>query len=99
MADGRWTMTEGELNAVATGFEVRDTAELPNYKKRRAVDDRDGRAEKRCAFCGSTELETGFGGYGKGFGYRSATCRVCGGITEFVYKDEAGRYFGGEAER
>ena len=29
----------------------------------------------------------------EGFGYKSFKCRTCGGTTDFVYKDEAGRFF------
>lgn len=96
MADGRWVMTEEELNRVACGFDNtdrQDPRELPNFGERRPVDDRDGKAVKKCAFCGSEDIGSGFGGYGKGFGYRSARCRKCGGITDFVYEDTVGKYF------
>ena len=68
MADGRWVMTEIELNNVAGGFDRRDTDSLPNFKQHRAIDNRDGSAEKICAFCGHDKLEAGFYGYGHGFG-------------------------------
>lgn len=45
MADGRWVMTEDELNSTVCGF-----------------------------------------------GYKSSRCKACGGTTDFVYKDEAGKY-------
>ena len=35
-----------------------------------------------------------FGGIGEGFAYRSCKCRCCGGTTDFVYKDDTGKYFG-----
>ena len=44
-------------------------------------------------FCGSDDLQSGFGGCGEGFGYRSFKCRSCGGTTDFVYKDNIGKYF------
>lgn len=47
----------------------------------------------KCAFCGSEDFQTGFGGFGEGFGYKSYKCRSCGGTTDFVYKDEVGKYF------
>ena len=50
----------------------------------------------KCAFCGSRDLQSGFGGCGEGFGYRSCKCKACGGTTDFVYMDEAGKYFGME---
>ncbi|MBQ6314663.1 MAG: hypothetical protein IJI11_03565 [Mogibacterium sp.] len=96
MADGRWVMTEEELNRVACGFDDAkrvDSRSLPNYGKHIPVDNRDGSAEHICAHCGSPDLQEGFGGYGDGYGYRSARCKVCGGTTEFVYKDEVGKYF------
>ena len=89
-------MTEEELNRVACGFDgdkVQDPRKLPNYGKHTKIDNRDGSAVMKCAFCGSDDIATGFGGYGEGFGYRSAKCRICGGITDFVYKDEVGKYF------
>lgn len=94
MADGRWVMTETELNNVAGGFDRRDTDNLPNFKEHRQVDNREGGAALVCAFCGHDKLEAGFGGYGEGFGYHSYLCPECGGSTDFVYKDEVGKYFG-----
>ena len=82
MADGRWSMTEKELNNTATGFRGRDHEKLPNYKKHRKVDNRDGNAPKICAFCGSENLEEGFGGYAPGFQYKGAFCNDCGGSTD-----------------
>ena len=93
MADGRWTMTKTELDSVACGMNAVETVDRPHHGEHRAVDDRDGKAEKACAFCGSGELEGGFGGYGKGFIYRSMRCGKCGGITDFVSKDEVRRFF------
>jgi len=93
MADGRWVMTEAELESVALGFDGNDYKSLPNYGKRAPVDNRDGEAEHVCAFCGSPDLQDGFGGYGEGFGYHASRCRECGGMTEFVYKDEICKYF------
>lgn len=95
MADGKWVMTEDDARRVDLSFSGQDRQELkdlPNYGQRRAVDDRAGDAEMRCSFCGSDDLQSGFGGCGDGFGYRSFKCRVCGGTTDFVYKDENGRY-------
>lgn len=93
MADGRWSMTEKELNRVATGFRGRNHDELPNYKKHRKVDDRNGQAPRVCAFCQSSDLEEGFGGYASGFQYKSAFCNRCGGSTDFVFQDDDGRFF------
>ncbi len=96
MADGKWVMTEEDAKRVDlshSGTGNQHLHELPNYREHRAVDDRDGRAALVCAFCGSADLQTGFGGFGEGFGYRSFICRACGGTTDFVYKDEIGRYF------
>lgn len=93
MADGRWTMTEQELDRVAGGFDLPDTGSLPNHGLRRAVDDRNGQALNACAFCGSDDLTTGLGGYGAGYGYRTVRCRRCGGLTDFVYKDDTHRFF------
>ena len=96
MADGKWVMTEDDARRVDLSFsgsgrlEIRD---LPNYGQRSAVDDRSGNAEKKCAFCGSDDLQSGFGGCGEGFGYRSYKCKRCGGATDFVYKDYIGKCF------
>lgn len=96
MADGKWVMTEEDARRVDLSFSGsgRDLRSLPNYGQHRAVDDRSGRAGKKCAFCGSDDLQAGFGGCGEGFGYRSFKCRVCGGTTDFVYKDDIGKYIG-----
>lgn len=95
MADGRWVMTKDELNKVVCGFDggkSQDIRKLPNYGSHRAVDNRGGKAEVKCAFCGGTDLMTGLGGYGEGYGYRSSRCKACGGTTDFVYKDEVGKF-------
>ena len=70
-----------------------DMRGLPNYPHHKAVDDRNGKAERKCAFCGSDDLISGFGGCGEGFGYRSYKCRICGGTTDLIYKDENAKYF------
>ena len=96
MADGKWVMTEEDSNRVDLthhGSGLQDLRNLPNYGLHKAVDDREGNAASECAFCGSDDLQTGFGGFGEGFGYKSFKCRACGGTTDFVYKDETGRYF------
>lgn len=93
MADGRWVMTDNELNSTACGFERRDIDSLPNFGKHIKVDNRDGSAERVCAFCGSDALEAGFGGYGEGFIYKGCLCSDCGGTTDFVEKDEVGKFF------
>lgn len=93
MADGRWFMTEKELNNVATGFQARNSDELPNYKKHRKVDDRDGQAVRICAFCQSNDLEEGFGRYAPGFRYKSVFCNRCGGSTDYVSRDDNGKFF------
>ena len=100
MADGKWVMTEEDARRVDLSYSggMPDLRKLPNYGQTRMVDDRsgsigDGTAGRRCAFCGSEDLQSGFGGCGKGFGYRSYKCRVCGGSTNFVYKDEVGKFF------
>ena len=93
MADGRWVMTDGELNSTACGFERRDTEGLKNFGTHIKVDDRKGDARRVCAFCGSSKLEAGFGGYGQGFGYKSSLCSDCGGTTDFVYRDDEGKFF------
>ena len=90
-------MTEEDARRVDLTFSgsgKQDMRALPNYGRHMAVDDRDGKAQVRCAFCGSEEMQAGFGGCGEGFGYRSHKCRACGGTTDFVYKDEIGKYFG-----
>ena len=96
MADGKWVMTEEDSRRVDLTFSGKprqDLRRLPNYGQHRAIDDREGNAEEKCAFCGSEDLQSGFGGFGEGFGYRSFICRVCGGTTDLVYKDETGKYF------
>ena len=81
MADGRWVMTENELNSVVSGFKETDTEALPNEGKHLPVDVRgsSGDACNRemgyneiCAFCGSDKMRVGFGKYGQGFGCRSS---------------------------
>ncbi len=96
MADGKWVMTEEDARRVDLSFSGSDRMhlkDLPNYGRHKAVDDRSGNASVKCAFCGSADLQSGFGGFGEGFGYRSYKCRSCGGTTDFVYKDETGKYF------
>ena len=96
MADGKWVMTDEDTKRVDLTFSGsgrQGMRELPNYGQRMAVDDRSGGAVRQCAFCGSADLQSGFGGCGEGFGYRSCKCRTCGGTTEFVYLDEAGKFF------
>lgn len=96
MADGKWVMTEEDMLRVDCTFDgqgKQDIKELPHYGQHKYVDDRDGHAVVKCAFCGSEEIQSGFGGCGEGFGYRSYKCNVCGGSTDFVYKDEIGKYF------
>jgi hypothetical protein len=96
MADGRWVMTEEELNSTVLGFGSKKPSnmrELPNYGKHKQADNRRGKAQQICAFCGSRDLITGLGGFGEGFGYRSSKCKACGGTTDFVYKDDIGKYF------
>ena len=96
MADGKWVMTEEDSKRVDLSFSGsgrQDIRELPNYRRHMAVDDRAGDADKKCAFCGSGDLQSGFGGCGDGFGYRSFKCRACGGTTDFVYKDDIKKYF------
>lgn len=96
MADGKWVMTGEDAKRVDLSFsgtERIDLKGLPNYEKHKPIDDRKGKAVRICAFCGSDDLQTGFGGCGDGFGYRSYKCRVCGGTTDFVYKDDISKYF------
>ena len=105
MADGKWVMTEEDARRVDLSFSGsarQDLRSLPNYGQHRAVDDREGAARtvddregglEKCAFCGAKDLQSGFGGCGEGFGYRSFICRACGGTTDLVYKDEAGKFF------
>ena len=96
MADGKWVMTEEDSKRVDltySGCSSKNMRELPNYGRHKAVDNRAGNAVMKCSFCGSEDLQTGFGGFGEGFGYKSFKCRSCGGTTDFVYRDEAGKYF------
>lgn len=96
MADGKWVMTEEDSKRVDlthSGSGLQRLRDLPNYGRHEAVDNRDGKADMKCALCGSEDLQSGFGGFGEGFGYKSFKCRACGGTTDFVYKDDAGRYF------
>ena len=98
MADGKWVMTEEDSRRVDLTFsrsERQNLKELPNYERHKTIDDRDGEAVKKCGFCGSEDLQSGFGGCGEGFGYRSFKCRSCGGTTDFIYKDDIGKYFEG----
>ena len=74
MADGKWVMTEEDAKRVDltySGSAVQNMRDLPNYGLHSAVDDRDGKAACNCAFCGSDDLQSGFGGFGEGFGYKS----------------------------
>lgn len=96
MADGKWVMTEEDSRRVDLTFSGKprqDLRNLPNYGQHKQVDDREGNAEEKCAFCGSEDMQSGFGGFGEGFGYKSFICRACGGTTDLVYKDETGKYF------
>ena len=96
MADGKWVMTEDDSRRVDLSHKESNDLNLralPNYGQQCAVDNRSGDAELKCALCGSDNLQTGFGGYGEGFGYKSYKCRACGGTTDFVHKDEIGKYF------
>lgn len=86
MADGRWVMTKEELDGVVCSMNEQTVTELPNYGKHYAIDNRDKQAEMVCAFCGSKDLQGGFGGYGEGYGYNSFRCKECGGTTDFYYK-------------
>ena len=81
MADGRWVMTENELNNVVSGFKETDIEALPNAGKNIAIDVRGGSGDacsremeynEICAFCGSDTMRLGFGKYGQGFGCRSS---------------------------
>lgn len=96
MADGKWVMTDEDAKRVDLSYRSREGRELrtlPNYGMNKYVDDRSGNAAAECAFCGSADLQSGFGGCGEGFGYRSFKCRSCGGTTDFIYKDESGKVF------
>ena len=64
MADGKWVMTEDDARRVDLSHEeqnITDLRKLPNYGQHRAVDDRRGDAEVKCAFCGSGDLQTDSG--------------------------------------
>ena len=94
MADGKWTMTDDDARRVDLSFSGsadRRISDLQNYGQHKYVDNRDGNADVVCAFCGSRDLESGFGGLGEGFGYRTYRCSRCGGSSDFVYKDEDGK--------
>lgn len=89
MADGKWIMTEEDSRRVDLTFSGsgrQNLKELPNYERHKPVDDRKGDASKQCAFCESDDLQSGFGGCGEGFGYRSFKCRSCGGTTDLITK-------------
>ncbi len=91
MADGKWVMSEDDARRVDLTFSGSgrlDLRKLPNYGRSMSIDDLDGKADRKCAFCGSDDLQSGFGGCGENFAYRSFKCRSCGGTTNFVYKDE-----------
>ena len=96
MADGNCVMTDEvskRVDLTHGGTGLQNLRDLPNYGMHKAVDDRDGKAAAKCSFCGSDDLQTGFGGFGEGFGYKSFKCRACGGTTDFVYRDDIGKYF------
>ena len=96
MADGKWIMNDEDARRVDLTFNAsgrQNMRELPNYGQHRPIDDRDGKTEAKCAFCGSEDLQSGFGSCGEGFACRSFLCRECGGNTDFVYMDEAEKYF------
>lgn len=96
MADGKWVMNDEDAKRVDLTFRGsgrQNMRDLPNYGQHGAVDDRGGKAARKCAFCGSDDLQSGFGGCGEGLGYRSYKCRSCGGTTDFVYRDDMGKYF------
>lgn len=94
MADGKWVMNDEDAKRVDLSFDKEDMINLrslPNFGKHLYVDNRNKDAEIVCAFCESKDLESGFGGFGDGFGYKSYKCIRCGGTTDFVYKDEKGQ--------
>ena len=94
MADGKWKMTDEDAKRVDLSFSKSERLELkslPNFGKHLYIDNRKNDAALKCAFCNSTELESGFGGLGDGFGYKSYKCTKCGAATDFVYRDEEGR--------
>lgn len=93
MADGKWTMTYEDAKRVDLSFnktESIDLRSLQNFGKNLFIDNRNNEAELKCAFCNSNDLQSGFGGLGDGFGYKSYKCTKCGGTTDFVYKDDEG---------
>jgi len=93
-------MNEDDARRVDLSFEKSNTMnlrDLPNYGQQKPVDNRSGNAKLKCALCGLGDLQSGFGGCGDGFGYKSYKCRSCGGTTDFVYKDEIGKFFNAEA--
>ena len=88
MADGKWVLKDEDKDRVDltfSGSREKRLGELPNFGQCRYVDDRRGDALRK--------LQLGFGGYGDGFGYKSGKCSTCGGTTNFVYKDEKGKFF------
>ena len=85
MADGRWVMTNDELNNVVCSMNEKTIDKLPNYGKHRSVRNNDETSERKCAFCESTHLAGGFGGYGPDYQYKSFRCEDCGGVTDFYY--------------
>ena len=92
-------MTEEDAKRVDLSYKDANTLklrDLPNYRQQKTVDNRMGNADLKCAFCGTADLLSGFGGCGEGFGYKSFKCRNCGGTTDFVYKDDMGRYLKAE---
>lgn len=92
MADGRWVMTNEELDGVVCNMNEQTVTKLPHHGEHRPVDNRNRTAPQVCAFCGSDNLQGGFGGYGDGFGYQSFKCKECGGTTDFVYQDDVGHF-------
>lgn len=96
MADGKWVMTEEDMrrmDSTSAGTMRQNLRDLPNFRKHITIDNSDGKAVIKCAFCGSEDLQSGFGGCGEGFGYQSVLCKECGGTTDLVYKDEIGKFF------
>ena len=70
MADGKWSLTdeiEKRADLSFSGSGRQDMRSLPYYGKHKTVDDRDGDAVKKCAFCGSDDLQSGFGSCGQGY--------------------------------
>ena len=86
-------MTDEDAKRVDLSFnktESIDLRSLKNFGKNLFIDNRNNEAELKCAFCNSNDLQSGFGGLGDGFGYKSYKCTKCGGTTDFVYKDDEG---------